>query len=198
MIIFGTRTIQISRETIPLNCSHCDTADGLQMIVFQKYAHVFWIPFFPIQKIKVTECTHCKQVLRYKEFPDDYKNLQSSAKTPIWIFTGIALLAVLITLIVIIEKENHKRNSQLISVLQKGDIFEIKKTPNQYTLFKVDHIAGDTVFILMSQYETNTPKGLVDIKNKGDEAFILHPMPMLKSELKNMFEKGVLTDIDRN
>lgn len=68
---------------------------------------------------------------------------------------------------------------------------------DQYTLFKVENVAGDTVFIIVNEFETNKVTGLVDLKNKGDEAFIQDPLPILKKDLKSMLEKGEIINIDR-
>jgi hypothetical protein len=73
----------------------------------------------------------------------------------------------------------------------------VKLGYKQYTLYKVDAVIGDTVFILENQYETNKITGLSRLKNKGDEAYIQEPLPITKGNLKSMLEKGKIQDIDR-
>lgn len=92
------------------------------------------------------------------------------------------------------EEEEHAR---LIMDPQKGDVYEIRKDAKQYTLYKVDSLAGDTVFVLVNQYETNKSSGLYELKSKGDEAFIQEAVPLTKSDLKNMFDGGIIIDIER-
>jgi len=31
------------------------------MSIFGRYAHIMWIPFFPVGKTQVAECTRCKR-----------------------------------------------------------------------------------------------------------------------------------------
>jgi hypothetical protein len=201
MIIFGSKATQVATKNINDECTNCGTQNSIQMIVLQKYAHVFWIPFFPIGKTGVTQCSHCKQVLEKKEFPDNLKNhfeaLKLTGKTPVWTFSGLAALSILIIWGVVSTSQKNEKNASLILTPQKGDIYEVKMDYDQYTLFKVENVAGDTVFIIINEYETNKVTGLVDLKNKGDEAFIQEPLPMLKTALKSMLEKGEIINIDR-
>ncbi len=123
--------------------------------------------------------------------------LKTNSKVPIWTFTGLALLSVFIIWGVISSKAKDEKNAKFILTPQKGDIYHIKINHNEYTLYKVDNVADDTVFIKVNQYETNKITGLASLKNKGDEAFIQEPFPLIKTELKSMLEKGEIIDIDR-
>lgn len=201
MIIYGSKATQIATEHILDKCSNCGTQNSVQMTVFQKYAHVFWIPFFPIGKTAVTECSHCKQVLEKKDFTgnlkSDYELIKSNSKTPIWTFSGLALISVFIIMGEISDKQKDEKNAKLILTPQKGDIYEIKKDYKHFTLYKVDKIAGDTVFVWVNQYETNQVSGISDLKSKGNDAFIQEPFPILKTDLKVMLDEGEIMDIDR-
>lgn len=198
MIIYGSKATEILTENIKENCSHCDTQNSVEMTIFQKYAHVFWIPFFPFSKTGMTQCTHCKQLLEKDEFNDKlinrYKTLKSNTKAPIWTFSGLALLGVLIISGVGYNKINGEKNAELISEPKKGDVYEVKMDNSQYTLFKVDKVAGDSVFVLENMYETNKISGLSDLK---DEDFIKESWGIHKTELKNMLEIGTIIDIKR-
>ena len=77
---------------------------------------------------------------------------------------------------------------------QSGDIFQIKTKDNQYTLYKVDEVQGDSVFVKANNYETNSASGLDDLKKKEYSEDILG---FTKTELKQMLDKGEIIDIDR-
>src|SRR6185369_8201835 len=100
MIVYGRKATQIAKELIVEKCPNCGTMNSVELYVFQKYAHVFWIPFFPIGKTAVSQCAHCKQSLKLKEMPLElrtaYDHVKQQAKTPIWTFSGLALVVVLI------------------------------------------------------------------------------------------------------
>ena len=80
---------------------------------------------------------------------------------------------------------------------QSGDIFEIKTRDNQYTLYKVENIEGDSAFIRANQFESNKISGLADLKRKGEGAYSEFVFPVAKTELKQMLEKGEILDIER-
>ena len=198
MIIYGSRSKELAKEILTDKCQNCGKDNSIDMHVFQKYAHVFWIPFFPLGKTGVSQCDHCKQVLKLKEMPGtlraSYDNLKSQTKTPIWTFSGLALVAVLIVAGVISDKKKGERNAQLIVTPQAGDIFEIKTKDKQYTIYKVYKVQGDSVFIQPSNYEVNKMTGLNDLKQKEYSSDVYG---VSKTDLKKMLEEGEILDIDR-
>ena len=201
MIIYGTKNKKLAKEVVTDKCSNCGTQNSIELYVFQKYAHVFWIPFFPIGKTAVSQCDHCKQVLKLKEMPAAlttvYENAKSQAKTPAWTFSGLALLAVLITVGILNDKKNDEKNAQLILTPKSGDIFEVKTKDNHYTLYKIENIEGDSAFIRINQFETNKMTGLADLKRKGESAYSEDVFSFSKIELKTMLANGEIVDIER-
>ncbi|ULQ55204.1 hypothetical protein KJS94_11180 [Flavihumibacter rivuli] len=199
MIIYGTRSTELAKEVLTDKCQNCGTQNCIDMHVFQKYAHIFWIPFFPMGKIGLSQCDHCKQVLKVKEMPASlkasYDNLKAQTKAPIWMFSGLAVVAVLIMTSVVSDKKKDERNAKLILSPQVGDIFEVKTRNNNYTLYRVDQVKGDSVFIQASTYEVNRLKGLKDVRLKEYSSDVYG---FSKIELKEMFSKGEILDINRN
>ena len=200
MIIYGSKVKQLATESIADKCPNCGN-QNVQLYAFQKYAHIFWIPFFPIGKTIVSECSHCKQVLKAKDMSSSFalsaQNLKLQLKTPVWTFSGLALVAILISFAVINDKKKDERNAQLILTPQQGDIFEIKTKDNQYTLYKVNGVEGDSVLIRINNYETNKITGLADLKRKGEAAYSEEVFALSRSDLKTMLEKGEVIDIER-
>ncbi|MEP7239017.1 MAG: zinc-ribbon domain-containing protein [Ferruginibacter sp.] len=201
MIIYGWKSKQLAKETVFEKCPNCSSQSSIELYVFQKYAHVFWIPFFPIGKTAVSQCDHCNQVLKLKEMPlslkTAYENIRSKYKTPIWMFTGLALVALLITAGVVNSQIRDERNSKFILSPQRGDIFEIKTPEDHFTLYKIQSVDSNIVFISASLYETNKRTGLDELKSKGDSAYTDDVFPVTKIALKKMLEKGEILDIDR-
>ena len=201
MIIYGTRSTQLAKETLMDKCPSCGAQNSVELYAFQKYAHIFWIPFFPIGKTAVSQCGHCKQVLQKKEMPENllaaFQNLKAQTRMPIWTFSGLGLLAALVIAVVISDKKKDERNAKLILTPQSGDVFEIKTKENQYTLYKVSSIQNDSIIIHINNYETNKISGLADLKSKGESAYSEDEYAIHKSDLKQMLEKGEIVDIER-
>lgn len=201
MIIYGTRAVQTAKEVVTDKCTNCGAVASIDMHVFQKYAHVFWIPFFPVSKTGVSQCDKCKQVLKPEQMPaalrDSYGELKTRSKTPVWMFAGLALVAVLIVAAFVFESNKTEKNAKLIQSPQKGDIFEIRTKDYQYTLYKVDYVQKDSVFVFINNYETNKSSGLTDILLKGDKAFSEDVYGYTRAELKEMLASGEIIDIKR-
>nr|MBI1229818.1 zinc-ribbon domain-containing protein [Cytophagales bacterium] len=201
MIVFGSKATELITEIIPSKCANCGTEHNMQMTVFQKYGHIFWIPFIPMGKTAVTQCSHCKQVLEKKEFTRDlrfsYDAIRSKTKIPIWTYSGLGLFAAFIVLGAISSNQRDERNTNFISEPQVGDVYEIKIEYKQYTLYKVGNISGDTVFVLAHQFETNKKSGLRELKRKGDAGFFEDLLPIHKAELKEMLDNGEIMEVER-
>lgn len=201
MIIYGTRSKQLTHENLMDKCPNCGSLGTSEMYVFQKYAHVFWIPFFPIRKIGVSQCNHCKQVLKENEMSGElketYNRIKSGTKTPIWTFIGLALLTVLIVSIVISERDKSARIATLVKQPTAGDVYELKTKDNQYTLIRIEGMIGDTVLFRQNQYETNKLSGLDDIRKKGMEAYSTDTFIMTRKELTELYDKGNIENIER-
>jgi hypothetical protein len=103
IFFFGTRSKAIL--TILLNnleCCYCKQRDTIFLSIVSTYAHLFWIPLFPVGKKKFTVCSHCRQTLADKQMPPEYitaifqENI--AAKTPVWQFAGLIIIGCLITI----------------------------------------------------------------------------------------------------
>jgi len=202
MIIYGSRSKLLATELLQESCPHCGANNRTQLYVFQKYAHIFWIPLFPIGRMTVSQCTNCKKVSKEKELSSaahlTADNLKTQSKTPIWTFSGLAVIAALIVFVVITERNKNERNAKLILAPQSGDIFEVKTKEQQYTLYKVENVQGDSVFVKINNYETNKESGIADIKQKGEAAFSEELFSIHKKDLNEMYTKGEIINIDRN
>jgi hypothetical protein len=199
MIIFGSAGKEIARGKTRAICTNCQQQNSINMYIVQRYIHIYWIPFCPaLYKEAISECTDCNQVLKKKQFPESYKShykdLNHSSKIPIWMFTGLGIIAVIIFGIFINIKQNDSENAELVLLPQKDDIYEIKLSDEKYTLYKVDKIEGNAVYMLENEYITNKED---DIDQLLLKPFYKESYPIMKSDLKIMLEKGEIIDIER-
>lgn len=225
MIVYGSSSTHLITEPILENCPSCNKLNSLYMSVFQKYAHVFWIPFFPIGKVGATQCTHCQQVLRHTHFTIPLRNhydiLKSQTKTPIWTFAFLIIISLIAAGAIIATKKHQSDNAANILAPRKGDVYEIKlsfskryqilnsQLPalpensatdalNKYTLNKVDSVGQDDVFVFQNQYETDKISGLKEMRSKGVEGYDTISYPISIKDLKTMFDEGEIIDIERD
>jgi hypothetical protein len=199
MIIYGWKAKQLAKEPITEKCPHCGSQNTIDMFVIQKYAHIFWIPSFPLQKTGVSQCNHCNQTLELSKMPTylqaAFHRARATAKTPLWMFTGLAAIVVLIGMAVIDSNKDKEKNAQFVLTPKTGDIYEVKTPNSHYTLMKVIEVQKDSVYVRYNNYESTKATGIYKLK---DKAYSEEVYALKKTELKNMFDKGDIFDIERN
>lgn len=199
MIIYGNRASKVAQESLFIKCPSCGHTSTLTLYVYRKYAHVFWIPFFPIGKTGYCECSHCNRVWKEEQMPDtinqSYHDLAKQAKRPWWMFAGVGLIAILVTAGVINGQAKDARNKKLILDPQKGDVYEVKLNSKSYTLYKVVDVARDTAFLEVNEYETDKQSGLDRLKDKPYSEGL--QVGISKTALKSMLDRGEILDINR-
>jgi hypothetical protein len=199
MIIYGTKAKVIKTEYIAEPCPNCNTLNSLQMNILQKWAHVFWIPFFPIGKTGISQCTHCQQVLVLKNMPPmlrmSYDNMKSDTKIPVWTFSGIGVIIVIAIVINISDRQTAKKVTQMIPSLKKDDILQIKLKDNAYTLAKVNRVKGDSVFLFANSFQIDRA---TDINKLKDKDYVTTEDTLTVADLKEMNKNERILDIERH
>lgn len=200
-MIYGTKLKEVGKEFITDKCPNCGTQNCINIHVFQKYAHVFWIPAFPLRKTAVSQCDHCKQVLKLKDMPANmkasYETFKKQLKTPIWMFSGLAIFVGLFAYALIADKRKNDRNEKWIQTPLAGDVYEVRLENNKFSLFKINEIKNDSVFLKVHLFETNTVAGLKDLRKKGEDAYSENSYGYSTIELKDMFQKGEILNVER-
>lgn len=199
MIFYGTRATSLGEENINETCPSCGTPNSVHMAVFQKYAHVYWIPFFPIGKTGASVCTHCKQSLELKQMPpafkEKYERIKAHKSAPVWTFSGLGIIAVLIVIGIISSRITDGKVAKLVKEPKAGDVYELL-IGSKYSLMKVMEVSGDSVWVAESNYEAEYSSGLSKIKEKED-AFSDDEVLYTKARLAEMAKDGDIQDIER-
>lgn len=107
MILFGSGSSNIGIFKIPdTKCEYCKQTNTQLIAIFGNYAHIFWIPLFPIGRDAIVECTHCKYTIEEKEFSPQLRELyvynKNLAVRPFWHWLGIGLVGFLILFVFIV------------------------------------------------------------------------------------------------
>jgi hypothetical protein len=196
MIIYGSKNKQLASENIYEKCPECGTTNSTDMHVFQKYAHIYWLPLFPLGMHGASQCDHCKVIFKNNKMPNDlrlaYYNVRAKAKTPIWMFTGLILIGCLVTFGVYGSYKEEESTKKYISDLRVNDILEIKVSEG-YTTIKVTAVIGDSVFYRSNQYAADRKSGLTKINNE-DKSFYEETEASTKKEMQTKFDnKEILT-----
>lgn len=201
MIISGTNSKLINQQSFKGKCHYCGEENCVEIHVKQNYWHVFWIPFVPTKKVAVSVCMNCKNTLEGKDLPEDYnyayQKIKSESKTPIWMWSGLGLVVLLIAFGVYTGNQNDEENLKLVSAPKSGDVYEFRTKEGNYTLAKVYSVKGDSVYLKWSLFETDKITGLSKIETKSDESFSQSSEGFTVKQLSEQMESGELIDIIR-
>lgn len=99
MTIYSTKVVKLLVEPIDYQCAYCHTVHTMDMYIFQKYASVLGVPFFPTDKTGVAICTHCLKILKRKQMSPEllsvYSRIKTHATMPVWTWAGAGALILL-------------------------------------------------------------------------------------------------------
>lgn len=205
MIFYGTRGTKIKEGKINnVVCPNCDNLTSMNYGIYGKYAHLYWIPTFPIGKKNIVECNSCKKTFDVKGLPQAIQSKfefeKQGARTPIWYFTGIVLIVCIIGLIGYSITQDNVENSEQIASPLEGDVYSIQiEGSSHYSTMKVIKVSLDSVFVVYNDYETDRRSGIstIDVEENYSEG-VQNVEGYTKDELLFFFEEGTIYDVDRD
>jgi hypothetical protein len=103
MRLFGKKSSELKQKTNEeIICPNCLTKNTTKISVIGVYKHMFHIPFISGGKYGVSVCTNCNHTFELPKMPMAIKlayfELKETAKTPIWFYTGLIGVKVLVLL----------------------------------------------------------------------------------------------------
>ncbi|WP_372794722.1 hypothetical protein [Lutibacter sp.] len=103
MVLAGKKKTVLKSETSKdLVCPKCNSKNTTKISIFGIYKHLVHIPFISGGKSGKSICTHCQETYKLSNMPATiklvYYELKETTKTPIWFFSGLIVVKVLILL----------------------------------------------------------------------------------------------------
>ncbi|MEO7989993.1 MAG: hypothetical protein ABI663_10655 [Chryseolinea sp.] len=201
MIIYGSTPVHLRSAQPPTAvCPSCGQTGTIILSAYSKHAHVFWIPLFPIGGLGISQCQHCKQTLEEKMMPvelrREYNNVKAATRVPIWQFSGLALIGVIIIWITYSNGEDKKKQLEYIANPAVGDVYKYKTDSRNYSTLKVISVSADSVFVSPNDYETDKMSGVNKIDVAENYPEVMYGIS--KGDLKEKYTSDNIYDIDRN
>ena len=201
MIIYGSRAVHVkSEQSKTLTCANCATKGSIILSVFRRHAHVFWIPLFPLWKIGVSECSSCKHVVEKKNMPQDmrqeYNVLKETSRGPIWQFSGLIIICILMATVFWNGSENSKLEKQYIIAPEVGDVYRYKMDEEDgYSTLKVIKVTTDSVFVSPNMYLSEKRSKVYKIEKEGN--YSEESYGISREEIRNMYVNSIIYHISR-
>lgn len=160
MIFYGTKSTAIKNGVIRnVSCPHCQTNTVMNYTVYGRYAHIYWIPFFPIGKQQILECNHCKSTYELKNLPEAIKQKfhkeqeQNPVKTPITHFTFLIIISLGIAFAFFSSLKSNSDSKEFSENPKVGDVFFETTSTGKYSTSRVTKVTKDSVFVLVNNME---------------------------------------------
>ncbi|GAA4364851.1 hypothetical protein GCM10023185_34690 [Hymenobacter saemangeumensis] len=200
MIFYGTNGSLVRTEALPgYSCPSCATADTLQLSVFSRYVHIYWIPVLPYSRPLVASCTHCAQAWEGQGLPAELREpaqlLKKTTRHPYAHWAGLALIFLLISGGAVASKLDDRADKALLAAPKAGDIYTVRTKDNNYSLLKVVSAGGTAVELVANEYEIDNNSPLDEL-NSPDK-YSKESFSLTRFDLQIMREKDEITEIDR-
>lgn len=202
MIIYGWRSKTLKQAPLrDIECENCKESAS-HLSVTSHYVHIFWIPIFPYAKRVAIACHQCGQVTKEKEMSPDFKakihDIKAAAPTPKYLFSGLAVLAIIVLFIVSLDYNTSQQQQDYLSSPLVGDIYVLKDNEEvsayKYYLMKINDTEQDSLFVTYNAYSYNG----IPVQLEPEDGFYDFSIKIAKSELVEMNQKGEITKVIRD
>lgn len=202
MIFYGRKASRLKDGKLNnVTCSNCQEMTTMTYSIFGKYAHIYWIPTFPMGKEHIVECDSCKQTFKVKELnqqvQDKYKLETQDVKTPIWNFAGLAILTCLVACVFYFIKQDEANSELYIETPQFGDVYKIEGSRSDYiSTMKIVEVSTDSIFVVYNDYESDG-YSISDLdKPENYDATAVYGFS--NEQIKNMYAEKAIKEVKRN
>jgi hypothetical protein len=194
-------------------CTSCGNSLVVAHIL-QRYHALFGIPLYPLRKVTVTECTHCKQKLSEEELPVAYHieiyNKLPAVRTPWYMFTGLVLAVLFLGGIFYIQYGERQDTARYISDPQVNDFYVVdahqmlglRESKYKYGVLRINSVNADSLGFWAGVYQYQSDNGAIDAiqdgEVKADDYFVRVEIPIEKTEIQEMLAKGYIIRVIRN
>lgn len=198
-MFYGLKTKELGQTRVPGACPSCGTENSVALHVVQKYIHFVFLPIVPIGRSAVTHCEHCQQTLTGKQLSPSAKEVFKAAlaefRTPIWTYSGVAIVALLTPLALWQSDRHDKEVIARLNTPKEGDLYEILLGGRSYSFYRVSRVSGDSIYVGLYNYETNKWRGLGSLLRKEDGEFSKDLIGYSHADVLAMRKDGMILDV---
>jgi len=198
IIFYGSKETVIATEELQhAVCPDCGQ-HGLTCVVFSKHAHLFWIPIFPLYKRKEIFCPHCELTYTPDQLQDVDRSEVSniSSKTPLWKFTGLALIILLMGWALVEHQIEKNKVDRYLNTPNLYDVYWVKMESGKYSTMRIEITENDSIYFSDNQYYVSNHSKIKEIDK--DESYDTEELLVFsRSDLKEFREERIIYNIVR-
>jgi hypothetical protein len=194
-IIYGKREAKIKDFSDNSNCCTSCKAFDLHVRVYRRYFHVFFIPFMPIgDKRADIRCYECTEPIRTELLKKVYEKY---TRTPIYLYTILLLLTVMIGLLVFAGIQEQRDRASWIAKPRVGDVYKVSKRENDATTYYFLRIAEINGSAITVYHNKLMYLSYVNQFNPDDHFVKEEEMHLRIEEVQQMYENDEITSVER-
>lgn len=196
MIFFGTNSSTIKTGKLSyVKCPHCENEVTMNYTILGKYAHLYWIPFFPTGKEIILECNHCRSTYNLKQLDQKTKDKfkqeleKYPAKTPVFHFSAAIIIALIAAFAFYMSSKNDDDTIDYGKNPKVGDVYhyEIPEMKGHYSTMKIMKITKDSVFAILNNMEIESKSNIDQILDDNNYTYPdVWTLKELKDKTKNL------------
>jgi len=201
MIIYGTNGTHVRTQELPgVACPACKTSNSLRTSLYSRYAHVYWIPLFPFEKLAAVQCGACNEVWKHNAAPASIapvvREVRQQISHPYWTWAGLAAVVAIAVFGYLASIRDRHTDEALLLEPRAGDIYTVRSdSAGMYSLMKVQRVGGNNVELVANDYQIDNVSPIN--KLNSPEKYSKEPFTLTRLELQIMRRKDQLTDVDR-
>lgn len=203
MVLIGTNETCLSKGTIPnIECPNCNFHSSIHYSISTRYTSLTLIPIFPVGNTINIECNNCSKEIDFEDLDENIKiklieeNKKTNQKRPIWLFSGIILLAFFIAHYFISIYQTNAKTEALVKTPTFEDVYNMKFSNGYYSLMRIDKVTNDSVYFTQNDYDVYLSSEVESI-NKT-ENYTNRKINYSKKDLLKLYNDNELISIIRN
>jgi hypothetical protein len=202
MIIYGTKAENIkSGKILNVQCPKCEENTSMNYSVFGKYFYLYWIPFFPYEKISITECNSCRKTFESEQLPKnitqklklDYE--RNKPKYPFWMFSGLIFIICVVLYSFYYQIKTKEELAVFIKEPKVGDLYHYRTESRNYSLMKIYKLSKDSILFLVNDMESNQKSG---VKEFNSEIHFKEVYGFSKKDILTLYKEKKIFEINRD
>ena len=202
MIFAGSNSVKLKGGAIKnITCPNCDQYTTINYAIRGKYAHLYWIPCFPMGRIAFFECQYCKRLFKLPELPQTiktkYEFQKQGVKTPMWFYSGLFVLGFLIVMLIGFAANKENATAQQIANPEINDRYGIKGDENgHYSVMKVIKVTPDSLYVIYNDFNVNETFKAKSLN--PNQNFTTTPVGFTRAEIQDRYNRGAIYGVYRD
>jgi len=201
LILVGTNNKIIKKGNFKHTiCPNCREVSAFDYIVFSKYAHLTYIPLFPVGKDAVVICENCDETIDINDFDDTTLSKlaqeNNNLKNPVWMYFGSFALVIASIYGIYIYFNSGKKTDLYFKKPMLSDVYCLKNSKGFYYTIKIDSLTKDSVYATENDFQVNLPNEIDEINQP--ENYTTIKVKYSKNDLLKLYNDNKISSIIRN